>query len=176
MPLSEEFVYPSLSVFSPSFLVFTGFENGLYIFLAPKRSTIDLPARLISAAAGGRPKAAAGPGGRVGRGCSVAAQLPGQTLPRERRGTPRWDGGTVRPRLSRDLLPPSSSRQDILDAPSAWNSPDPALGGTSESVEKTESCLYEVLPAGAFSKMFVYATHQLDFQHSIVPKEEYPVL
>lgn len=49
-------------------------------------------------------------------------------------------------------------------------------GETFESVEKIESCLYEVLPAGAFSKMFVYATHQLDFQHNIVLKEEYPVL
>ncbi|OWK61002.1 hypothetical protein RLOC_00013659 [Lonchura striata] len=97
-------------------------------------------------------------------------------LPRERRGTPRWDGGTVRPRLSRDFLPPSFSRQDILRVSSPWNGPDPSPGGTFVSVEKPESCLYEVLSAGTFSKMFVYATHQLDFQHNIVLKEKYPVL
>ncbi|XP_030911999.1 uncharacterized protein LOC115947782 [Geospiza fortis] len=83
--------------------------------------------------------------------------------------------GLRRPRLSAPL-PQPYERQDILRVPSPWNGSDPSPGGTFESVEKTESSLYEVLPAGPFSIMFVYAMHQLDFQRNIVPKEEYPVL
>ncbi|XP_077048303.1 uncharacterized protein LOC143696266 [Agelaius phoeniceus] len=149
--------------------VFTGFENKLYISVAPKRSSIDLPARLISAAAAAAPRGQRVPAGRAGVP-GVAGIAEGKA---RRISLGRRDGQTA---PKQRFSSPFFSRQDILRVPSPWNGPDPSSSGTFESVEKTESSFYEVLPAGAFSKMFVYATHQLDFQRNIVPKEEYPVL
>lgn len=68
-PLSEDFAYPSLFIFAPSFLVFTGVENGLYIFVAPKRSGIDL-SRTFDRRRSRRPP-------RGGGGSRLAGEPPG---------------------------------------------------------------------------------------------------
>ncbi|RLW07744.1 hypothetical protein DV515_00003713, partial [Chloebia gouldiae] len=94
------------------------------------------------------------------------------------RRLPQGDSGSRRagePGVSGIAKGKARHTSDILRVSSPWNGPDPSPGGIFVSVEKPESCLYEVLSAGTFSKMFVYATHLLDFQHNIVPKEEYPV-
>lgn len=108
---------------------------------APKRRSIDLPARLISAAAGGRPDATAGPGGRVGRGCrrgrggSPPGGAPGARTAGGRPGTPRWDR---QPAPKREFLPPPPNAECPLAPKRArsfgrWESGEGRERGTGSS-------------------------------------------